>query len=302
MDDPVRCDEQAPDLKQQLPYPYGEDLAGVLRAINRREAGSRDRQANDPVTAAYLKAATTLVQDHLGPGVRRGRGGAGLLLGFLSQRAVAAQVRHNPPPFHRIGRVSTLRDRWMRHSDFIADVLRFGLWAQHYPAAHQDMAAEAAGEAMHGQDPVDGIHRLCYWDLTWMLGTPMFRLGLIATAAAEANPVVAAAISDRDRASRPLWKECYETFLTARGLQLRPGITLDDCVTLLTAVSEGLAMRSLVSPQSGLIDHDRRRCLLGTAVLAIIAGCTTAAGDDDHTSLEDAVRAMTVQSPAEPES
>lgn len=211
MDDPMRCDEQAPELKQHLPYPYGEDLSDVLRAINQREAESRDRQATDPVTAAYLKAATTLVQDHLGPGVRRGRGDAGLLLGFLSQRAVAAQVRHNPPPFHRVGRVSTLRYRWRRHCDFIADVLRFGLWAQHYPAAHQDKAAEAAEAAMHGQDPVDGIHRLCYWDLTWMLGTPMFRLGLIATAAAEANPVVAAAISDRDLAAGRYGKSAMRT-------------------------------------------------------------------------------------------
>lgn len=61
-------------------------------------------------------------------------------------------------------------------------------------------------------------------------------------------------------------------------------------------------MRSLVSPQAGLIDHDQRRSLLGTAVLGIIAGCTTTVGGDDHTSLEDTVRAMTVRPQTEPES
>jgi len=45
-------------LKQQLPYPYDQDLSKVLRGLKRRNPITRrSRQANDPVTAAYLAAA-----------------------------------------------------------------------------------------------------------------------------------------------------------------------------------------------------------------------------------------------------
>ena len=41
-------------LKQELPYPYNQDLSKILRGLNRRTSFSRRRLANDPVTAAYL--------------------------------------------------------------------------------------------------------------------------------------------------------------------------------------------------------------------------------------------------------
>lgn len=40
-------------LKQQLPYPYNQDLSKILRSLNRRTPFARRRLANDPVTAAY---------------------------------------------------------------------------------------------------------------------------------------------------------------------------------------------------------------------------------------------------------
>ena len=127
---------EAKTLKQELPYPYDQDLSQVLRNLNRRTPFGRRRQANDPVTAAYLFAAAQLIQRHLGPGVSRSPADPEdpdeierPLLSFLSQRAVAAEMDHNPPPFHRVDRVSTMRERWQHQSGFIADVLRFGLWA-----------------------------------------------------------------------------------------------------------------------------------------------------------------------------
>ncbi len=306
MKDSIRGRRQARTLKQQLPYPYDQDLSRVLRGLKRRALKSRGKQANDPVTAAYLNAAVQLIQRHLGPGASRTSGDADdpdsierPLLGFLSQRAVATEVSHNPPPFHRVGRVSTMRERWKHQSDFIADVLRFGLWAWHYPASHQDEVADAKDEVIRGPDPVRGLHRLCYWDMNRLLGTPMFRLGLIAAAQAEGDPVVGEAISGRHRENSPLWKHFCEEFLQARGLQIRSGITLDDCVTLLTAVADGLALRALADPTAGIVDRDRQRCLLGTAALALIAGCAERADRSDGLSLEQVVHAMACESPAD---
>ena len=292
-------------LKQQLPYPNNQDLSKVLRGLKRRNPIGRRRQANDPVTAAYLAAAVRLIQRHLGPGAIRSPADPAdadsierPLLSFLSQRAVAAEVNRNPPPFHRVGRVATLRERWKRQSDFVADVLRFGLWSWHYPARHQDEAADAKDEVISGQDPVRGLHRLCYWDMTRLLGTPMFRLGLIAAAEAEGDPLIAAAISRRHQENSPLWKDFYGEILRARGLRLRPGITLDDCGTLLGAIADGLALRALADPAPRIIDRAQRRCLLGTAALVMIAGCAERADGADSLPLEDTVRAMMSEPPA----
>jgi hypothetical protein len=292
--------EQGYPLKRQLPYPYNQDLSRVLRGLKRRNPITRrNKHANDPVTASYLYAAIQLIQRHLGPGAIRRPGAAGdpdtverPLLGFLSQRAVAAEVKHNPPPFHRVGRVRTLRDRWEPHSRFIADLLRFGLWPWHYPAAHLHEAADAEDEMLHGPDPVRGLHRLCFWALTRMLDTPIFRLGLIAAAEAEGDPVIGEVISGRYRRNSPFWKQFYLEFLHTRGLRLRPGITLDECADLLAAVADGVAIRALADPASPVIDRARRRCLLGTAALAVIAGCVERADSTGGVSLEDAVRDM----------
>lgn len=296
--------ERGHRLKQQLPYPYNQDLSKILRGLKGRNPLSRRRRANDPVTAAYLAAAVRLIQRHLGPGAIRtpadpqdAESIERPLLSFLSQRAVAAEVRRNPAPFHRAGTVPTLRDRWPRQSDFVADVLRFGLWGWHYPGAHQDEAADARDEVLHGPDPVRGLHRMCYWDLTRMLGTPMFRLGLIAAAEAEGDPVIGAAVAARHQENGPLWKDFYGELLRSRGLRLRAGITLDDCSTILAAIADGLALRALTDPATRIIDRARHRCLLGTAALVVIAGCLERA-DSGGLPLEDAVRAMMSEPPA----
>jgi len=296
---------EAKTLKQELPYPYDQDLSQVLRNLNRRTPFGRRRQANDPVTAAYLFAAARLIQRHLGPGASRSPADPEdpdeierPLLNFLSQRAVAAEVDHNPPPFHRVGRVSTMRERWRHQSGFIADVLRFGLWAWHYPAAHQDEAADALEEAIGGPDPVRGIHRLCYWDVNRLLRTPMFRLGLVAAAQAEGDALVREAISVRHQTNTPHWKRFYQEFLQAHGLRLRPGISLDECADLLAAVADGLGVRALADPQARVVDHAQRRSLLGTAALALIAGCVVRESQVDAAPLEQVVRDMAGKVPA----
>src|ERR1700677_4403240 len=155
-------------LKQQLPYPYNQDLSKILLGLERRTPFARRRLANDPVTAAYLVAAVRLIQRNLGPGATRPAADPDdsdsverPVLSFLSQRAVAAEVSRNPPPFHRIGRVSTMRERWKHQSAFIADVLRFGLSAlNNHSKSHQEEIAEAVGQIVRGPDPVRGIHPL----------------------------------------------------------------------------------------------------------------------------------------------
>src|SRR5690242_4247480 len=152
--------DQRPTLKQRLPFPYNQDLSQVLRRVDRRTVFHRSRLANDPVTAAYLAAAMRLIERHLGPDAERPVADPGdeniverPLLGFLSQRVVAAEVARNPDPFPRMGSVSTLRSTWKSHSDFIADLLRFGLWSQYHPARWEsELTARAIQQLMDGAE------------------------------------------------------------------------------------------------------------------------------------------------------
>ncbi len=284
-------------LKQELPYPYNQDLSKILRGLNRRTSFSRRRLANDPVTAAYLAAAVRLIQRHLGPGASRRPADRDddnsierPVLGFLSQRAVAAEVGRNPPPFHRVGRVSTMRERWRHQSAFVADVLRFGLSASHYySGVREDEVADAIDQIVDGQDAVRGIHHLGSLMMTRLLTSPMFRLGLIAAAEAEGDPVIREAISERHGEAGPLWRKSCEDFLHSRSLRVRPGVTIDDCIVLLSALADGLAMRALADPSTRAVDFEGQRSLLGIGALALIVGCLQSTGRAESRSLEQAV-------------
>jgi hypothetical protein len=293
-------------LKQQLPYPYNQDLSKVLRGLNRRTPFARRKLANDPVTAAYLAAAVRLIQRHLGPGADREPADPDdcdsverPVLSFLSQRAVAAEVGRNPPPFHRVGRVSTMRERWKHQSAFIADVLRFGLSAlNNHSELHQDEVADAVRQIVHGPDAVHGIHQLSSLAMNVLLDSPMFRLGLIAAAGAEGDPVIREAISERRGDVGPVWRQWCEDFLRSRELRTRPGVTIDDYVVLVSALADGLAMRALADPSTRALDHDGRPSLLGVGALALLSGCLDRAGRGESRSLEQSVRDLLGNPPA----
>jgi hypothetical protein len=81
-------------------------------------------------------------------------------------------------------------------------------------------------------------------------------------------------------------------FIEARGLQLRPGITIDDIANLLSALVDGLALRTVGNPSPDLVDHDRKRTLLGTAALAAVYSFLEPAKNASGLTLEQAVHEM----------
>lgn len=296
-------DEEQP-LKSQLPFPYNKDLSSVLTHLNRRTAAGRSRLANDPVTAAYLSAAMRLIERHLGPGAERTpldpddeNSFTRPLLAFLSQRAVAAEVSNNPHPFPRIGSASTLRATWETTSDFVADLLSFGLLPEQYPVGFDQEMAAGAEKLIEGPDLVKAVHDLAYLDTATVIRMPSFRLMLVAAAAAEDDEVIQEAMAENYQGSIEPWKQLYLLLLQTRGLQLRPGITIDDFANLLMAVTDGLALRTIGDSTAQVIDHEQRRSLLGTAALAVIHGCLERIEDADGMTLEQAVHAKIYDRP-----
>jgi hypothetical protein len=74
--------------------------------------------------------------------------------------------------------------------------------------------------------------------------------------------------------------------------RLRPGLSVEDFASLLTAMAGGVLMRAMGDPSSNVIDHDKQRSLLGTGGLALVYACLERAEDASGLTLEQAVHAM----------
>jgi hypothetical protein len=192
-------------LKSRLPFPYNQDLSRVLTHLNRRTPFSRNRLANDPVTAAYLAAAMRLAGRHLGPDPERipadprdENSLARPVFGSISQRAVADEVANNPDPFPRQGNVSTMRSTWASHSDFIADLLNFTFsqgWG-HRPDGISDEMAACAERLVDGPDVAQAAQDLAYLMVAIVGNTPSVRLTQVAMSTADGDKTISDAIVD----------------------------------------------------------------------------------------------------------
>jgi hypothetical protein len=286
-------------LKQRLPYPFNGDLSLVLHHLHRRTAFGRQDAANDPVTAAHLAAGMRLVSKHVGPAEKDGEY-TGLdegnvdrsVLGFLSQRAVAAEMANNPDPFPRCGNVSTLRSTWKSQSDYIADLLSFAFSPGYYPESYQEVRASGAERLASDGPFAEAVEELAYRVTQAIEEMTSFRLQLIAAACAERSDVVRQTLQVKYQRAHDQWKQVYAECLAARGLRLRAGMTLDQLTAILTSVVEGAMLRGIGDITAEIRDPVERRSLLGTAALAVLNGCLEPEGESDGLSLAQAVEAM----------
>ena len=296
--------DEKQDWKDRLPYPYDQDLSGVLRHLDRRTPSSRAKLANNPATAGYLAAAMRLVERHLGPNaVREPVDPDDInsidrpLLRFLSQREIVAEMTRNPDPLPRRGSVAALRSTWRSQSDFIADVLSFALWPKQRPPEFGREVTIKAERLLGGPDFVDGVHDLAYFSMRTALGRSSFRFELAALAEAEGDDVLKAALAETYQGPLEPWKRIYEAFGKAHGLRLRPGVTLDDFADILAALETGLVMRAIGYPQDRIIDSQSHHSLSGTAVLAVILGCFERTEEAAGLTIEQAVHELVYDRP-----
>ncbi len=290
--------------KTHLPFPYDQDLSQVLRHLSRITAAGRKKLANSLSTAGYLAAGMRLIQQHLGPGAVRDAAAARNrrclerpLLGFLSQRAVAAAVAANPAPFAHRGGVPRLRTTWTSQSDFVADLINFAMWPPNYHPGYMEQRAVNTNRLVSGADFVRAVQETAYQHTAESARMPSVRLSLALMVLADGDEVVQGALAETYRKYLSSWKQVYGDVLQARGLRLRPGLSLDDLANALSAATDGVILRSIGDPRAGVVDQDRQRSLMGTVALAVIYGFCERAEDGGGLTLEQAVNAMVGQVP-----
>lgn len=302
----MALDGDAGDVKSRLPFPFNEDLSPVLVRLNRRTERGRVHLANDPVTAAYLAAALRLVERHLGPrgpdlpgaGGGRGETPEHSLFGFLSQRSVAAEVDGNPDPFPRRGSVSTLRASWRTQSDFVADLVSFMLWTGYYPTSYSETLRAGADKLADAPDFAAAVHDLAYAIAEHVQAMVSFRIQLAASLGAEQDDAVRAVLAAKYERGQTIWGSVYGRMIEARGLRLRPGVSLGDLADILTATVEGCTLRAIAEgPDTRVMDRANRSGLLSVAALAIVHGSLESKGAEDGRNLADAVNALVTAPP-----
>jgi hypothetical protein len=186
------------------------------------------------------------------------------------------------------GSEGTFRDRWEFRDDYIEDLLLYVLWARHWSLS-ASAAAESRELLTHSEDFVHAIHEVAYQDLRALLDNPAYKISVIGAAIAARDGTAREAMSETYRVVTDSWKALYETIIKARGLKLRPGVSLQEITDMLTAMADGLGLRVMADPSSKLIDSDSRQSLLGKAAIAFVAACVDAG---DGQSVEDLVRAL----------
>ena len=246
-----------------------DDLGEVLRHLNRHTRRGQRQLANHPLTRAYLEAGMRLVaEEFFGQPAGEDEEPQRRSFLWMSREQVIKEVARGPEELPQQGNPGSLRDRWPYFSDYLGDLILYALRIDGL-RVHTDLAKQAA-EAIGDNKLSTVAHEIAYRDLALDIDETATRFQFFVTAFADHDPVVAKALSAVYREVTESWRVVYDGLVEARGATLRPGLSFDDFAVILTAVAEGLALRAIGDRATPVLDHERRRSLLGTAALALM--------------------------------
>ncbi|MBB4761626.1 hypothetical protein ACFQFC_36320 [Amorphoplanes digitatis] len=245
--------------KRHLPYPYDQDLIGIVTRVKGKRPATRAALPNDLKVASYLKAGVTLIERNLGPqdgsgdleqGVNRPyRSG----IKFLTERAVIAEMERIEPPFLRLKGDGPYRCTWATHDDYVDDLLDFLF----HPINYDDQygaAMQTRGESLiNAETLVDASDHVAFYELQAICRMSLFRLQLMMAATARHDDGIHRAIARNYTAALEPWKKYYESTIAERGFRLCEGVSLDQFANMLAAVIEGFAVRHLGDPEAGIL-------------------------------------------------
>jgi hypothetical protein len=281
----------------------GEDLSAVLSCLTswysgtRKTQTARDKLANHPLTREYLDAGLRLITEQFRPEERRtddrqdGLAKQSAFFDWLSAQKVIDEVERGG---RMRGNHGTFEDRWPYKDYYIQDLLSYCLWARHW-AREAEIAEEFARPLAAGEDFPQAVHDAAYWSYRAQLANASTRVWLIAAAVSDRYPTIKQALAEVHDEAISTWLPVYQAVVTGRRLRLRPGVTLEDLIEIISALVTGITLRAGTEPAPSLVDHERRRSLLGTAAIAVLASCID---PGDGRTIEEAIAELIQPAPA----
>lgn len=261
-------------------------LERLVTHLSRVTPEGRRKAAQDPATRMYLQAGLRLLEQQVTAPPQEPSGDDDLrsqphpFLAWLSRNRVAAESLLEPEDsgLPRKGTQAGLRDRWEPHSDFIADVLAVALTADTWGKAITDN--DHLWTALEEKpDFVGVLSEVSYLTLAAYEQSAGFRVQLLAAAMAGRDEAVRTSLRDMYGSIVEQRAAVCAAVLESRGLRLRPGFTFAQMGEVLSALTEGLALRMIADGKAPVIDHGERESLLGLGTLALMAAMVDVTGD-----------------------
>ena len=202
-------------------------------------------------------------------------------------RAMAYEQPAGPPLEHirltdvaeRAGvSVGALYHYWDSQDDYRDDLLD-----QVFAPSRFDPPADAGTDGLGAVDLVELIRVGTTAELERLRTSPDLRVLMAMWAAAD--PAIEPRVAEHFRVVGEDWAGFYEAVFRAHGLEVRPPFTYAQVAALLTAIGDGLAVRSSVDP--GVVPTDvevegeGRWTLLGAALVALLPAFSRPIGGDD---------------------
>jgi len=279
--------------KRQLPAPYSYDWTGIVTRVKGRRDSTRSALVNSVKVASYVKAGSNLIERTLGPSgdsesatpsdVRPYWSG----LRFLTQQAIIDEVAKLKPPFVAQKGDGPFRATWVTHDDYINDLLTFFFHPINYDFQYGAETQTRGSWIIETPSFADAVDRTCFHELLTISTMPLFRLQIMMAASARENDAIRGVITENYQAALEPWRKIYAETFAARGLQLRPGVTLPELTTMLAAVMEGFAIRHLGDRAAGIVGSTPPGNLVGKAVLGILHSYLEPAGKIGSRTLRD---------------
>ncbi|MFF5077535.1 hypothetical protein ACFY36_10820 [Actinoplanes sp. NPDC000266] len=255
----------------------GDGAFDVGPFVSEQTRVEQGRRLRNPRVRVLLEVGAELLQESLG-------GGIDDPFRFPTVPAVCARAaldeefagQDNPASSARNAYAKT----WPTKARFDSDLVIYALTVPSWFAG-DDYAFETVRELIDDEVPVDAVFERMAFNEAVLFEHKHFRLQVLMQALAPDVPIIREALDRMYEAITDAWARTAEGILGYYGLTLRPGLTVTDLATMLTAMAEGLGLRRLVRPgDRALMDRERGTTLLASGVFAVFTACLREEGDD----------------------
>jgi hypothetical protein len=264
------------------------DIGPFVTEQTRTEQGRRLR---NPRVHALLDAGAALLEESLGSGIDHP-------FRFPSQPAVCARAAICAPFARLDNPISSARNAysktWPTKARFDSDLVVYALTVPRWFTGDQ-YAIETLHELVDNKMPVDEVFGRIAFSEALLFQHKHFRLQVLMQSLAPDIPIIRETIDRMYDNVTDAWTRTCAGVLTHYGLRLRPGLTVTDVATMLTAMAEGLGLRRLVRPyDQALMNSEHGTTLLASGVFAVFTACLQ--DGDDNRSLPEFCREVTTRS------
>jgi hypothetical protein len=266
-----------------------DDVAINVRTKSGRLFTGR-KLANCPVTRACLEGGRLLAERELLGWVTEAR--LHRPLETLTQKDITAEAElifqeadrdegiaralfGTPPDWTKAATrpsVGTMKDRWPNLTLYMGDLVRYVL-RERYSLTNGILSNATRAELRETAAFSATVEKVAYEDMKFVYADETSaRFQYLVTGLADFHEQIREALGGVYKHSFEYWRGVYAEILKARGVSLRPGISLDELTMMLTGMAQGLSLRHIGAASGKVIDHENQRSVLGKASQILIAG------------------------------